>query len=53
MVGGYDKDYSGIGNDPRSKNTLIEFEYWIEEVLGAKRIQEEKFKMYKGQVKKW
>lgn len=35
------------------KNTCIEFEYWIEEVIGERRIREEKFKMYKGQVKKW
>lgn len=25
----------------------------IEEVIGGKRIHEKKFKMYKGQVKKW
>lgn len=53
MAGGYERDYSGIANDPRLKNTCIEFEYWIEEVIGERRIREEKFKMYKGQVKKW
>ena len=53
LVGGYEKDYSGIGNDPRMKNTCIEMEYWIENVIGEKQIREEKFKMYKGQVKKW
>lgn len=53
IVGGYEKDYTGIANDPRMKNTVLELEYWIEEVIGAKRIKEEKFKMYKGQVKKW
>ena len=53
LVGGYEKDYSGIANDARSRQTCIEFEHWIEEVVGKKRIQEKKFKMYKGQVKKW
>jgi len=32
---------------------LLEFEYWIENVIGEKRIREQKVKMYKGQVKKW
>lgn len=53
MVGGYDKDYSGISNDWRMRQLVTEYEYWIEEVIGAKRIQEKKFKMYKGTVKKW
>ena len=53
LSGGYDRDYSGIANDWRSRSTLMEFEYWIEEVIGEKRIREKKFKMYKGQVKKW
>ena len=53
LAGGYDKDYSGISNDWRSRQTLVELEYWIEEVAGAQRIAEQKFKMYKGTVKKW
>ena len=53
LVGGYEKDYSGISNDWRMRQICTEFEYWIEEVLGEKRIREKKFKMYKGQVKKW
>ena len=32
---------------------MMELEYWIEEVIGEKRIREKKFPMYKGQVKKW
>lgn len=53
LVGGYDKDYSGISNDWRMRQICTELEYWIEDVVGAKRIREGKFKMYKGQVKKW
>ena len=53
LVGGYDKDYSGISNDWRMRQICTEFEYWIENVIGEKRIREGKFKMYKGQVKKW
>ena len=53
MVGGYDKDYSGISNDARMRQICTEYEYWIEEVIGEKRIREQKFKMYKGTVKKW
>lgn len=53
LVGGYEKDYSGISNDWRMRQTLVEFEYWIEKIAGAKRIEEQKFKMYKGTVKKW
>lgn len=53
MSGGYEKDYSGIANDWRSRSTLMELEYWIEDVLGEERIRTKKFKMYKGQVKKW
>ena len=53
LYGGYEKDYSGIANDWRMKQTCAELEWWIEEVIGEKRIREGKFKMYKGQVKKW
>lgn len=53
LVGGYEKDYTGLANDARSRQTLLEFEYWIENVIGEKRIREQKVKMYKGQVKKW
>ena len=48
LVGGYEKDYSGISNDWKMRQVCAEFEYWIEEVLGEKRIREKKFKMYKG-----
>jgi len=53
LSGGYEKDYSGISNDWRSRRTLEEFEYWIEDVFGAQRIKEKKHGMYKGNVKKW
>ena len=53
LVGGYDKDYSGIANDWRMRQLVMEYEYWIEEVIGAKRIREGKVPMYKGTVKKW
>ena len=53
LCGGYEKDYSGISNDWRSRKTMEGFEYWIEDVFGKTRIEEKKMKMYKGQVKKW
>lgn len=53
LSGGYEKDYSGMNNDWRTRKTIEEFEYWIEDVVGERRIREGKFKMYKGQVKKW
>ena len=53
LVGGYDRDYSGISNDWKSRQLLCEYEYWIEEVIGAKRIREQRIPMYKGTVKKW
>ena len=53
LVGGYEKDYSGIGNDWRMRQICAEFEYWIEDVLGKERITQKKFKMIKGNVKKW
>lgn len=48
LIGGYDKDYSGMANDWRSRKTVEELEYMIEEVLGKDRIEGQKFKMYKG-----
>lgn len=53
LSGGYERDYSGISNDWRSRKTLEEVEYLIENVLGKERIDTQKFKMYKGNVKKW
>ena len=53
LVGGYEKDYSGIGNDWRMRKTLEECEYLIEDVLGKDRIENKRFKMIKGNVKKW
>ena len=53
LVGGYEKDYSGIANDWRLRKTLEECEYLIEDVLGKERIEKKTFKMYKGNVKKW
>ena len=53
LVGGYEKEYSGIANDWKSRATLEECEYHIEQVLGKERIETGKFKMYKGHVKKW
>ena len=42
-----------MANDWRSRKTVEELEFMIEEVLGKDRIEGKKFKMYKGQVKKW
>ena len=53
LVGGYEKDYSGIANDWRLRKTLEECEMLIEDVLGKERIEKKTFKMYKGNVKKW
>jgi hypothetical protein len=53
LVGGYERDYSGIANDWRSRKTLEELEYIIEEVLGKDRIEKKQVKMIKGNVKKW
>lgn len=35
------------------KQIFLDFEYLIEDVIGAKQIQEKKMQMYKGTVKKW
>ena len=48
IIGGYEKDYSGMANDWRSRKTVEELEYMIENIIGEKRIKEQKFKMYKG-----
>ena len=53
LVGGYERDYSGIANDWRSRKTLEELEYIIEEKLGKERIEKKQVKMIKGNVKKW
>ena len=49
----YDRDYTGLESDARSKTCMVELEYLIEEKIGAKRIADGKMKMYKGTVKKW
>jgi len=38
LVGGYEKDYTGLANDWRSRRTCEEFERLIEDVYGKKRI---------------
>ena len=40
-------------NSPRMKEMFVEMEYWIEEVIGKKRITEKKVNTYKGTPKKW
>ena len=61
----YDEDYNpqhmiyhnrgltGFENNARAKTTFVELEYWIEDVVGKKRIKEMQVKPYKGQPKKW
>lgn len=61
----YDDDYNqqnliwnnrtvtGFDNNPRMKEMFVEMEYWIEDVIGAKRVAEGSVKAYKGQPKKW
>ena len=53
LTGGYDRDYSGMSNDWRSRQTVVELEGLIEDIICKDRLEEKKFKMYKGQVKKW
>ena len=53
MTGLYDRDYSGMSNDWRSRATVVELEGMIEDDIAKRRLEEKKFKMYKGQVKKW
>ena len=61
----YDDDYNqvnmvwnhrgvtGFENNPRMKEMFVEMEYWIEDVVGAKRRHQGEVKAYKGQPKKW
>ena len=42
-----------MANDTRTKESFVEFEYLIEEVIGKKQIQERKVNVYKGTTKKW
>ena len=61
----YDDDYNqlnimwnnrtltGMDNDPRMKEMFVELEYWVEDVIGAKRVLESGVNTYKGQPKKW
>lgn len=61
----YDEDYNpqhmiyhnrgltGFENHARAKTTFVELEYWIEDVIGKKRIKEMQVMPYKGQPKKW
>lgn len=44
---------TGFDNNPRMKEMFVEMEYWIEDVIGAKRIAEGSVKAYKGTPKKW
>merc|ERR1712178_305779 len=61
----YDDDYdqwnmvwnhrgaTGFENNPRMKEMFVDMEYWIEDVVGAKRILEGEVQAYKGTPKKW
>ena len=63
--GDFDDDYNqinmswnnrgvtGMENCPRMKEMFVEMEYWIEEVIGKKRITEKVTHTYKGTPKKW
>jgi len=42
-----------MANDWKSRATVVELEGLIEDVIAKDRLEEKKFKMYKGQVKKW
>jgi hypothetical protein len=61
----YDDDYNqthavfnnrtvgGMENQPKMKEMFVDLEYWVEDVVGAKRIAEGKVNAYKGTPKKW
>ena len=38
LVGGYDRDYSGMGNDWRSRATVVELEGMIEDEIAKERL---------------
>ena len=44
---------TGFENNPRMKEMFVDMEYWIEDVVGAKRILEGEVPAYKGTPKKW
>lgn len=44
---------TGFENNPRMKEMFVDLEYWVEDVIGAKRILEGEVKAYKGTPKKW
>ena len=44
---------TGVENDRYTQNTYLTLEYFIENVVAAKRIETKKMPMYKGTLKKW
>ena len=53
LVGGADRAWTGLENDERLKTVAIEFEYWVEKVVGRRQIEAKEVPMYKGTTKKW
>ena len=48
-----ERGFSGFENDPIMREVIVETEYFIEHVIGAKRIHDKQMTMYKGTPKKW
>lgn len=48
-----ERGFSGFENDPIMREIIVEFEYLIENVIGAKRIADKKMDVLKGTPKKW
>jgi hypothetical protein len=47
------RSFSGMDNNPRMKELFVELEGWVENILGADRIEKKQMKLYKGTTKKW
>lgn len=47
------RDWTGMESDATSRMIQNEMEYWVEDLIGAKQINEGKLEMYKGTLKKW
>lgn len=44
---------TGFLSDAKTRQIFADFEYWIEDVIGAKQIKEKKVHFYSGTPKKW
>jgi hypothetical protein len=49
----HNRGFSGFENNTSAKETFVELEYWIEDVIGKKRQDDMAVRTYKGTPKKW